>query len=71
MNTTQLSFLSGFNYGRTRNAVELTNREIGARWTDVDVAAFANGMLDALAGDHFRKNLMLSQTRGITLLGAA
>ncbi len=57
------SFLMGFNYGKTKNAVELTAREIGARWFDVDVSAFANGMLDGLSGDRFRVNLTLNANR--------
>jgi len=55
----QTSFLSGYNYGAQSHAVELTAREISQTRADMVVESFAQGMLDGLAGDRFRVDLML------------
>jgi hypothetical protein len=52
------SFLSGFMYGKSSGATELTNREVTTRWPGVDLSAFVQGMLDGLAGDEFRLTMV-------------
>lgn len=55
------SFLEGFRYGKTRNARELSSREIEVLFPKVHVASFAQGMLDSLAGDEFRFNELMKE----------
>ena len=52
------SFIIGFNYGK-RNGRELTAREIGVQFPDVDETAFAQGNIDGMLGDRFRLELAL------------
>ena len=54
------SFIRGFNRGGAV-PVELTNREISESYPDVNVDAFAQGMLDALIGDRWRLDLAVSR----------
>ena len=57
--TSETSFLQGFNFGRSTNASELTNREVTTRWPDTNVDSFVQGHLDGLAGDRWRADRLL------------
>lgn len=64
MTACERSFDAGYRYGLSDGAVELSNREIETRFPDItDTIAFAQGMLDGLAGDDWRHRCMAEHVR--------
>lgn len=64
MSAGERSFEAGWRYGLKDDAVELTAREIATKFPDIpDVDAFAQGMLDGLAGDDWRHRTMVAHIR--------
>jgi len=64
MTPCERSFDAGYRFGLSDGAVELSHREIETRFPDItDTIAFAQGMLDGLAGDDWRHRCMVEHIR--------